>query len=84
MAEQGESGTDKVLVTVAAIVAGVVAQRVVMLGWRVVRGPEPSKDDDSSFAEMLVFGVISAAAVSAARTWTTHKARSRETATRGA
>jgi hypothetical protein len=75
MAESSESGTDKILITVAALVAGVVAQRVVMMTWRTVRGTDPTQDEDSSVGEILVFAAVSAAAVAAAKTWAMQKTR---------
>lgn len=75
MAESSESGKNKVLMTVAALVAGAVAQQVVMLAWRSVRGPTPTDDEDTSLTETLVFAGLSAAAVTGARTWAMRKAR---------
>jgi hypothetical protein len=77
MAQSSESGTDKLLIAAASIVAGAVAQRVVKLTWRAVRGPEPSKDDDSPLGDVILFAAISAATVATARTWAARRARQR-------
>ena len=80
MAESNENSTDKLLVAVAALVAGAVAQRVFTLAWRAVRGAEPKKDDDGSTGEMIIFAAISAATVATARTWASRRARGHRSA----
>ena len=80
MAESNENSTDKLLVAVAAIVAGAVAQRVFTLTWRAVRGTEPKKDDDGSTGEMIIFAAISAATVATARTWASRRAQGHRSA----
>jgi len=77
MADDESADGSKVLVTVAALVAGLVAQQLVAVGWRAIRGNRPHKDDDSPLADALIFGAVSAGVASAARTWATRKARSR-------
>ncbi|HVQ87967.1 MAG TPA: DUF4235 domain-containing protein [Actinomycetes bacterium] len=76
MSDKANSG-NKLMITVAALVAGAAAQQAVALTWRAVRGTEPTKDDDSSLAEVVVFVAVSAATVAAARTWATRKAKAR-------
>lgn len=79
MADDESENGSTVLVTVAALVAGVVAQQVVAIGWRAIRGNRPHKGDDSPLADALIFAAVSAGVASAARTWATRKARSRST-----
>ena len=71
------NSSNKVAVTLAALVAGAIAQQVVGLTWRAVRGADPTTDDDSPLSEVLIFAVLSAAVVAAARTWASQKAKSR-------
>ncbi len=78
MSNKADSG-NKIVITLAALAAGAVAQQVVGLTWRAVRGSEPTTDDDSPLSEVLIFAVLSAAAVAAARTWASQKAKSRTT-----
>jgi hypothetical protein len=68
------SGPPQVVVTIAALAAGLVAQKIVGAGWKFVRGSEPGKDDDSPFPEILVFAAVSAATVAVAKNWATHRA----------
>ena len=75
--ETGEhGGPPQALITVAALVAGLVAQRVVSAGWTFIRGTQPGKDDDDSrLPEILVFAAVSAATAAVARNWATHSAK---------
>lgn len=73
MASSEESGPPKVAVTLAALAAGVVAQKAVRVGWHVVRGNDPDTDDSSALPEILLFAALSAAAVAAARSWAMHR-----------
>lgn len=73
MGESKESGPSQVVVTLAAVAAGLVARKAVGAAWRFVRGSEPS-DDDSPLPEILVFAAVTAAAAAAARQWATHRA----------
>ncbi|MCZ3387624.1 MAG: DUF4235 domain-containing protein [Actinomycetia bacterium] len=68
-------GPPKVVVTIAAIGAGLVAQKLVSAGWRFVRGTDPSSDDDSSLPEILAFAAVSAATVAFAKNWAVHRAK---------
>ena len=77
MSDEELDGGSKVFVTVAALVAGLVAQQLVSVGWRAIRGTPPGKDDDSPLADALVFAAVSAATASVARTWATRKVRAR-------
>jgi Protein of unknown function (DUF4235) len=77
MAESSESGTDKLITVAATLIAGAIAQRVVMFGWKAVRGTDPIKEDDSPLGEILIFAAVSAATVAAAKTWAAQKARNR-------
>ncbi|MEO8329171.1 MAG: DUF4235 domain-containing protein [Candidatus Nanopelagicales bacterium] len=70
---------NKLMIAVAALAAGAIAQQAVALTWRAVRGPDPTQDEDSSLGEVLVFATVSAAAVAAARTWASRRARARST-----
>lgn len=78
---EGESdehgGPPKVVITLAALAAGLVAQRVVSAGWTFIRGTKPDKDDDSPLPELLVFAAVSAATVAVARNWASHTAQRR-------
>jgi hypothetical protein len=76
-----QSGNDRgvpnqAVVTIAAIAAGFVAQRLVGVGWKFVRGKEPGKDE-SPLPELLVFAAVSAATVAVAKNWATHRAAKR-------
>jgi hypothetical protein len=84
MAETAEDTGSKIVVTVTALAAGLLAQQAVKLTWRAVRGQAPTKDDDDTpLVEILLFAAVSAATVSAARTWATHKASRRTAASQG-
>jgi hypothetical protein len=77
-ASDESTGPSQAVVTVAALAAGFVAQKVVSAGWRFIRGTEPGKlDDDSPLPEILVFAAVSAATVAVARNWATHRMRRR-------
>lgn len=73
MGASKESGPSQVVVTLAALAAGLVAQKAVSSAWRFVRGSEPG-DDDAPLAEILIFAAVSAASVAAAKSWATHRA----------
>jgi hypothetical protein len=64
-----------VVVTLVALAAGLVAQKAVSAGWRLIRGTDPTDDDDSSLPEILVFAAVSAATVAVAKNWATHRAK---------
>lgn len=66
-------GPSQAVVTIAALAAGLVAQKLVSAGWKFVRGSEPGKDDDSPLPELLVFAAVSAATVAVAKNWATHR-----------
>jgi hypothetical protein len=66
-------GPPQAVITIAALAAGLVAQRLVSAGWKFVRGSEPGKDD-SPLPELLVFAAVSAATVAVAKSWATHRA----------
>lgn len=68
------AGPPQVVITVAALAAGLVAQKLVGAGWKFVRGTDPTNDDDSSLPEILVFAAVSAATVAVAKRWATHRA----------
>lgn len=52
----------------SAVVAGLVANKLLNVGWKVVTGHEPPKDDeDVHLAEVVVFAAVSGAVVAAAR-----------------
>ena len=65
-------GPSQAVVTIAALAAGLVAQKVVSAGWKFVRGSEPGKDD-SPLPELLIFAAVSAATVAVAKNWATHR-----------
>ena len=69
------AGPPQVVVTIAALAAGLVAQRLVSAGWRFVRGSDPNSDDDSSLPEILVFAAVSAATVAVAKNWAIQRAK---------
>lgn len=73
--DHSDDGANKVVITIAAIVAGIVAQKAVSAGWRLVRGGTPKKDDDSSVLEAVLFAAATAAAVAAARNLAAHRMR---------
>ena len=75
-----DGSAPQIVVTVAALAAGLVAQKVVSAGWRFIRGSEPGKDD-SPLPEILVFAAVSAATVAIAKNWATHRAKARFSAT---
>lgn len=77
MASTTESGGNKLVITAAALAAGLVAQKGLGLAWRLVRGTEPSKDDDSPLVELLIFAAVSAAVAATAKNWVTHQAEQR-------
>ena len=72
---QESAGPPQVVITIAALAAGLIAQKAVSAGWRFVRGTEPSPDDDSPLPEILVFAAVSAATVAVAKNWATHRAK---------
>lgn len=69
------TGPSQLVVTVAALAAGLVAQQVVSAGWRIVRGTDPNGDDDSPLPEVLIFAAVSAATVAVARKWAARRMR---------
>ena len=69
------AGPPQVVITLAALAAGLVAQKVVSTGWRFIRGTDPTSEEESPLAEILVFAAVSAAAAAVARNWTTHRAK---------
>ena len=73
MGASKESGPSQVVVTVAALAAGLVAHKAVSAAWRFVRGSEPGKDD-SPLPEVLIFAAVSAATVAVAKNWATQRA----------
>jgi hypothetical protein len=74
------AGPPQVVITLAALAAGLIAQKVVSAGWKLVRGTEPGADDDSPLPEILVFTAVSAATVAVAKNWATHRAKHVRTA----
>jgi hypothetical protein len=77
MSDEESTGPSPAVVTMAALAAGLVAQKLVGVGWRFVRGSEPRKDDDSPLPELLIFAAVSAASMAVARNWATHRMRAR-------
>jgi hypothetical protein len=71
-----QGAPNQAVVTIAALAAGFVAQRLVGAGWKFIRGNEPGKDD-SPLPELLVFAAVSAATVAVAKNWATHRAAKR-------
>jgi hypothetical protein len=69
------SGPPQLVITLAALAAGLVAQKLVSAGWSFVRGTDPVEDDDSPLPEVFVFVAVSAATVAVAKTWATRRAR---------
>ncbi len=69
------AGLPKAVVTIAAIGAGLVAQKLVSVGWRFVRGTDPGSDDDSPLPETLIFAAVNAASVAVAKNWTVQRAK---------
>jgi uncharacterized OsmC-like protein len=67
-------GPPQAVIAVAALAAGLVAQRVVSAGWKFVRGTQPGKDN-SPLPELLIFAAVSAATAAVARNWATHRAQ---------
>ncbi|MEO8106907.1 MAG: DUF4235 domain-containing protein [Actinomycetes bacterium] len=72
---EDSAGPPQVVITLAALAAGLVAQKVVSAGWRFVRGTDPNDDDDNSLPEILVFAAVSAATVAVAKNWATQRAK---------
>ena len=70
------AGPPQAVVTIAALAAGLVAQKVVSAGWKFIRGSDPGRDD-SPLPEILVFAAVSAATVAIAKNWATHHAAQR-------
>jgi hypothetical protein len=68
-----DAGPPQAVVTIAALVAGIVAQRVVSAGWKFVRGSDPDKED-SPLPELLIFAAVSAATVAVAKSWVSNRA----------
>jgi hypothetical protein len=78
MASPDETGGNKMVIAVAAMAAGLVAQKGFELTWRLVRGSDPRSDDeDSPLLEVIVFAAASAAAAAVARNLVTHQAKRR-------
>ena len=77
MTDGNSDNSSQLVVTLAALAAGLVAQQVVSVVWRTVRGTNPAKDDDVPLADALVFAAVSAATLSVVRTWAAKRARSR-------
>lgn len=69
------AGPPKAVVTIAAIGAGIVAQKLVSAGWRFIRGTDPSSDEDSPLPEILIFAAVSAATVAVAKNWAIQRAK---------
>ena len=69
-------GPPQAVITIAALAAGLVAQRVVSAGWRFIRGSNPTHDD-SPLPEILAYAAVSAAAVAMAKGWATHRTAKR-------
>ena len=42
------AGPPQAVVTIAALAAGLVAQKLVSAGWKFIRGTDPAKDDSPS------------------------------------
>ena len=62
----------KVVTTVAVIVAGLVANKVLGAAWKGVTGHEPpldEKDGEAPIAEIVLFAAISGALVALARAY---------------
>ena len=74
MGDSHDSGPPQVVITLAALAAGMVAQKVVAAAWGFVRGSDPTDDEDSSMTEVLVFAAVSAATVAVAKGWATQRA----------
>lgn len=75
-------GPPQAVITAVALVAGLVAQRVVSAGWTFIRGSQPGKDDDDSrLPEILVFAAVSAGTAAVARNWISHRANRTFTST---
>ncbi len=71
---EASDGPPQAVVTIAALAAGLIAQKLVSAGWKFIRGTEPGKDD-SPLPEMLAFAALSAGAMAVARTFATQRAR---------
>lgn len=72
---EGSAGPPQLIITIASMAAGVVAQKAVSSGWRFVRGGNPGSDDDSPLVEILVYAAVSAATVAVAKNWAVHRAQ---------
>lgn len=58
----------KIVSTGTALLAGLAATKVLDLGWKVVTGHEPPKDDgQAGLREAIVFAAVSGAVAAAAR-----------------
>ncbi len=63
---------NKVITTVATILAGLVANKVLGAAWKGVTGHEPpldENDDEFPLAEIVLFAAISGALVALARSY---------------
>ena len=68
------AGPPQAVVTIAALAAGLVAQKLVSAGWKFIRGTDPAKDD-SPLPEILIFAAVSAGTVAVAKTFAMRQAR---------
>jgi hypothetical protein len=66
------AGPPQAVVTIAALAAGLVAQKLVSAAWKFIRGSEPGKDD-SPLPEILIFAAVSAGTVAAAKSWASNR-----------
>jgi hypothetical protein len=74
MSDAEDSGPPQIVVTVIALAAGLVAQKVVGAAWRFVRGSDPDAEDDGGgTGEAIVFAAVSAAAVAGTKVFATRR-----------
>jgi hypothetical protein len=66
----------KLMVGVAVVAAGMVAQQGLRLGWRLATGHDAphANDDQIPLAQVIVYAAASAAAVAALRVWAQRRA----------
>jgi|1185.fasta_scaffold13920_3 hypothetical protein len=76
MSDAEDSGPPQMVVTAITLAAGLVAQKVVGVAWRFVRGSDPN-DDTSGLGEALAFAAVSAAAMASAKVFATRQLKGR-------
>ncbi|QOR70378.1 DUF4235 domain-containing protein [Ruania alkalisoli] len=69
----------KLVTTLAAIAAGIAANKLLTMGWKAATGHEPptgdADDGEISLGELVVFAAVSGAVVTFARTFATRGAK---------